>query len=186
MAAVTTITLVGLPQTLRRLQELPQKIQKRCMMKAVRAGGAPLLKAARRNWPRLTGLSKRSLDQKVVSYGAGRVVVSIVGQRKNALIRARAKLRKGRGGISGRGDVVPVHFVEEATKPHRIPKYGRGMLILRTPAGLRAIDHVMHPGTRGQHPIRRAADSASGEAGQAFAAKLEQEVSREVDSMRTI
>jgi hypothetical protein len=184
MAGATTVTLEGLPATVRRLRLLPDKIEKRCLSKAVRAGAAPLLKAARRNWPRLTGLSKRSLDQKVKSYRGGQVVVAIVGQA--GAVKNRKKLRKGRGGISGRGDIVPVHFIEEGTKPHRIPKEGRGMLLLRLPGGGKVlVDHVQHPGTRGQHPIRRAADSAGGAAGEAFTAKLEAEVSRETDALRS-
>ena len=172
---VTTVTLTGVPATVRKLLDLPAKIQARCMRKAVNAGGAPLVKAAKRFAPRLTGLFKRSLDQKIKSYRAGQVVVSIVGQKSE--VKNRRKLRKGRGGISGRGDLVPVHFVEESTKPHRIPKAGRGPLVLRSRSGASVIvGSVQHPGTRGQHPIRRAADAAGEAAIEAFADKLTTEV----------
>lgn len=175
-----TIELEGLAETRQRLLQLPDRIQKRCMSKAVRAGGALFVKAAKRNAPRLTGLFKRSLAQRVKSYQAGKVVVSITGQQNT--VKNRRKLRRGRGGISGRGDLVPIHFVEENTKPHRIPKEGRGMLILRNRSGGRVLVYsvVHHPGTRGQHPIRRAADSQAGAAAQEFAKKLAIEVDAEV------
>lgn len=183
--AIATVTLEGLPATTRALAELPKRIAKRCMMKAIRAGGGPLIKAAKRAAPRATGLFVRSLDQRTVSYRGGQAVVSIVGQKKT--VTSRKKLRKGRGGISGRGDVVPIHFVEEDTKPHRIPLEGRGMLLLRVPGkGLVLVDHVMHPGTRGQHPIRTAAETASGDAAARFSEKLEIEVAREADAIKGV
>lgn len=182
---IASFTLQGLPETVRRLEELPKRIEKRCMTKAVRAGAAPLVKAAKANAPRATGLFKRSLDSKIKSYGQGRVTLAIVGQKKT--VTQRRKLRKGRGGISGRGDLVPVHFVEEPTRPHRIPKEGRGPLRLKLPSGqLAVVQSVEHPGTRGQHPIRRAADSAAGTAAQAFADKLSAEVEREAETLRSL
>jgi hypothetical protein len=177
---IATVTLEGLPATTRALAELPKRIAKRCMLKAIRAGGAPLIKAAKRAAPRATGLFVRSLDQRTVSYRGGQAVVSIVGQKKT--VTSRKKLRKGRGGISGRGDLVPIHFVEANTKPHRIPLEGRGILLLQVPGkGLVAVDHVMHPGTRGQHPIRTAAETASQDAAARFADKLETEVAKEAN-----
>lgn len=176
---VAAMKLEGLPETRRRLIQLPDRIQKRCMSKAVRAGGALFVKAVKRNAPRLTGLLKRSLAQRVKSYQAGKVVVSITGQQN--MVRNRRKLRRGRGGISGRGDLVPIHFVEENTTPHRIPKEGRGPLVLRSRSGASVIvGSVWHPGTRGQHPIRRAADSQAGAAAQELPKKLAIEVDTEV------
>jgi hypothetical protein len=202
------MTLVGLPETVKRLQALPDKIQKRAMSKAIRAGGNVFVKAAKRNAPRATGLFKRSLDQKVKSYRGGAVTISIVGQKSE--VKSRRKLRKGRGGISGRGQLVPIHFIEEDTRPHRIPKEfrktqikttkehrdrmralglefrkwkveRRGPLVLRLPSGQQVIvDSIEHPGTRGTHPIRRAAESSYAAAGEAFAAKLRIETDAEV------
>jgi hypothetical protein len=182
---IARVTLEGLPETVRKLAELPKRIEKRCMTKAVRAGAAPLVKAAKAAAPRLTGLFKRSLDSKVKSYAQGRVTVAIVGQKKQ--VTQRKKLRRGRGGISGRRDLVPVHFVEEDTRPHRIPKEGRGPLTLRLPSGQTVtVSSIQHPGTRGQHPLRRAADAASGVAAQQFTEKLRVEVDREVEALRSV
>jgi len=179
VAELASVKLEGVAETIQRLIALPDKIQKRCMAKAARAGGAPLVKAAKRYSPRLTGLFKRSLAQKVKSYQAGKVVISITGQQNE--VRNRRKLRRGRGGISGRGDLVPIHFVEENTKPHRIPKEGRGPLTLRSRSGGQVIvGAVQHPGTRGQHPIRRAFDSANAVSLLEFQKKLATEVDAEV------
>jgi hypothetical protein len=176
---IVSVTLQGLPETLARLREFPRKVQKRCLVKAVRAGVRPLLTTARKNAPRRTGLFRGSLDTKIKSYKDGAVQVGIVGQAKGRM--ASRGLRKGRGGISGRGDLVPVHFVENDIKPHRIPKDGRkGMLLLRLPSGHRMlVESVQHPGTKGQRPIARAAESATGEANARFAEKLTVEVEAE-------
>ena len=190
---IVNVTLQGLPQTIATLNTFPKKIQKRALVKAVRAGVRPLLVASRRNAPRLTGIFRASLDTKIKSYRDGVVQVGIVGQKKdrraerstNREIRAgralTGRLGRGRGGISGRGDLVPVHFVENPTKPHQIPKDGRkGMLLLRLPSGHRMlVDSVSHPGTKGSRPIARAAEAATGEANARFAEKLTIEVEAE-------
>lgn len=214
MAKEFTVTLSGLPETTRRLKDLPTKIQLRAMRKAANAGSQPLLRAARSNAPRATGRFAKTLAVKIKQYRGGSVVVAVIGQeQKNKSLK---KLRKGRGGISGRGGLVPIHFVEEDTRPHRIPKefkktqlkttkeyrdrmralgkefrvYNverRAPLMLRLPSGQRVfVEAIHHPGTKGQHPIRRAADSAGPTAVDAFAQKLAQEVDREVINLGAI
>jgi len=183
----TTVTLEGLPATVRKLEQLPQKIQKGPVRKATRAGGAPFVKAAKRNAPRRTGIFKRSLTQKVKSYRGGVVTLSIIGQLKNAKIKATKGLKKGRGGISGRGKVVPVHFVEEDIKPHQIPKEDSDdpfAFAFRSSGGRIVIVYkVEHPGTRGQHPIRKAAQEAEKPGLKKFQDKLEAEVDKEAASL---
>ena len=189
---IVSVTLQGLPQTIATLKTFPNKIQKRALVKAVRAGVRPLLVASRRNAPRRTGIFRASLDTKIKSYRDGVVQVGIVGQKKdkraeravNREIRAgrsiTGRLGRGRGGISGRGDLVPVHLVENPTKPHSIPKDGKGPIVLRLPSGARmVVQSVQHPGTRGSRPIARAADAATGEANSRFAEKLTIEVEAE-------
>lgn len=187
MPASTTMTLHGLPATVRKLEQLPQKISKGPVRKAVRAGGAPFVKASKRNAPRRTGIFKRSLTQKVKSYRGGVVTLSIIGQLKRARIKATKGLKKGRGGISGRGGVVPVHFVEEDIKPHRIPKEGTDdpfAFAFRSQGGRIVIVYeIHHPGTRGQHPIRKAAQEAERPGLAAFQQKLATEVDREAAKM---
>lgn len=170
-----TMRLEGLPATTAVLATLPRNIQKRSMSRATRAGGAPYVKAAKRNAPRLRGIFKRSLTLKVKSYRGGETHVAIAGQLKGNL-RSIAKLRRARGGISGRGDVVPIHFVEEDIKPHVIP----GPVAIHTPSGrVVVVQSVQHPGTRGQHVIRQAAQQAEGESVRKFTEKLSTEVDRE-------
>ena len=214
MAKDIIVKLSGLPETTARLAGLPTKIQLGALRKSANAGAQPLLKAARRNAPRATGRFAKTLAVKIKQYRGGAVVVAIIGQEQKT--KSLKKLRKGRGGISGRGGLVPIHFVEEDTRAHRIPKEFRKTqlkttkeyrdrmralgkefrayqvekrkpLLLRLPSGQRVfVESIWHPGTKGQHPIRRAADAASVEASEAFATKLAQEVDREVINMEKI
>lgn len=119
MAAVLDIKLEGLETTLKRLRVFPGKVQKRCLRSAVAAGAVPLVKAVKANSPQLTGIFKRSIATKIKGYQGGAIFVSIVGQANK--LRSSKKVRAGRGGISGRGGIVPIHFIENRTKPHRIP-----------------------------------------------------------------
>lgn len=119
MAVVTDVRLEGLETTLRRLEAFPRKVAQKCLRKAVSAGAVPLVRAVKVASPQLTGIFRRSISSKVKAYRGGEVVVSIVGQANK--IRSAKKVRAGRGGISGRGDVVPIHLIENPVKPHRIP-----------------------------------------------------------------
>jgi hypothetical protein len=119
VAGAIEIKLDGLETTLRRLQAFPVKVQKKCLRSAVAAGAVPLVRAAKSASPQRTGIFRRSLASKLKSYQSGAVYVSIVGQADK--IRSSKKVRARRGGISGRGGNVPIHFIENLTRPHRIP-----------------------------------------------------------------
>ena len=186
---IVTVKLEGVAAAISKLRTLPNKIQKRGLVKAVRAGINPLKKASYKNAPRMTGIFRASLDTKIKSFKDGKVQVGLVGQRRerridkrtNRHIRAGMKLAGkfgfGRGGIGGRGDTVPIHLVENPTRPHRIPKEGKGPLQLRLPSGYRlVVESVNHPGTKGQHPVERAYDSTNAECLQRFSEKLTTEV----------
>lgn len=179
MAVVATIKLEGLETTLRRLRTFPAKVQKKCLRKAVSAGAVPLVKAAKKASPQLRGIFKRSLTTKVKGYQGGAVEVAIVGQ--SAKIRSAKKVRAGRGGISGRGDVVPIHFIEDGVRPHRIPKEGsKRKLHITLPSGqLVFLYSIQHPGHRGFHPIRHAAETAATEA----ASRVEQKLAEEIEKL---
>jgi hypothetical protein len=228
VSSVVNITLSGLPATVRKLQALPDKIQRRAVGKAVRAGTRPLVIAARKNAPRSTGIFRASLDVKIKSYKSGTVQIGIVGQKTERAVskmreimagkKLTGKLGKGRGGISGGGDLVPVHFIEEGTKPHIIgaerlkrkqvattkawrdaqrakgldPRAFRTFIVQAKPIVLRNrsgqvvfVGAVNHPGTRAEHPIRRAADEKASEAANRFAEKLESEVNAEAIKLAT-
>ena len=65
------------------------------------------------------GTLKRSITQKIKQYGGSGVVLSVIGQRVDNGGKGVGSTGK-KGGISGRGDLVPVHLVESRTKPHAI------------------------------------------------------------------
>lgn len=204
----------GLAECVRRLEDLPHKIQKRVMRKAIRAGGYPLVRAARKAAPRGAGILAKSLEQKIVSYQGGRVVVTIVGQRKSYRTEIR---RRGHGGLSRKGYAVPIHLVELSTRPHRIPKSDfravqlkttkayrdrmralgrefrvyamqrRKPLVLRLPSGQQVlVTSIEHPGTRGSNFMRTAAQQAADAAADAFAAKMAVETDREILALKVL
>ena len=169
----------GIKRTQRALDELETRVRKKVLRKSVRAGGAVILKVERKHVPRMTGLLKRSLAQKVKSYKSGNVI-AIVGQKKGAKITARKKLRKGTGGISGRGDVVPIHLVDQPIQPHEItPTNARAMRIGQD----QFVGRVRHPGHRGRRFMWRAAGESRGPAISAFRTKTELEVNREASAV---
>jgi hypothetical protein len=207
-----TLKIDGMPATVRALEELPRNIQKLAIGKALRAGTAPTIKAARRLAPRATGLLKRSIVAKFKSYRGGAVQIEIIGQGSE--VKNRKKLKAGRGGISGRGDIVPVHLVEEDTKPHGIPKTVRLKQIktskewrdaqraqglaprkyaqirrLYKPLAIQAGGGVIyrgsarHPGTQGSHFLREASESTMGQTTQRFSEKLKTEVEAAVGTV---
>jgi hypothetical protein len=206
MAAEAAVQIEGMRETLAVLEELPRRIQRRAITKAVRAGGNPLLKAARRNAPRKTGIFRRSLTSVIRTYPRTGSVVMIVGQSgasKTNRLREKIRARGSHtGGISGRGDVVPSHFLEGDTRAHVITGARQKVRMVTTTAGGRRrarsvavgeiqgmlswtqggqifARQVRHPGTRGTRFLARSAAETQSEAREAFAAKLRIEVDAE-------
>lgn len=171
------IQTVGIERTLQKLSEYPEKVQRRALRLAVSAGGTVLVRAVKANSPRLTGLFRRSIAAKVKSYQGGAVVVAIAGQTSQ--VRSRKKLGPGRGGISGRGEVVPIHFLERDIKPHRIGvRRSRALILLIDGEVLAFRKSAMHPGHRGYRMVERAAAQAGGEAQARVEEKLREEVEK--------
>jgi len=184
---LTTVTakIEGVEDCVRALQTLPRNIQRRAVGKAVRAGGAPFTKAAKRNAPKRSGIFKRSLTSKQKSYKGGAHIVAIIGQQKGSRLQTK-KAKRTRGGISGRGDVVPIHLVEMPTKPHAIQ--AKTVMMFESADVDYGVDQVFvkrvqHPGTRGQQPMRKAAQEAERPGLAAFEAKLTAEVDKEAASL---
>lgn len=189
MATTQTIRMdiEGLPRVKRLLVQLPQKVQKRVLVKATRAGAAPITKAVKNLAPRVTGILRRSIISKFTTYPSG-VVVGVTGQRLgDASQLSIRKIRKGRGGISGRGKIVPLHLVEEGTQPHRIPTEGNlpvPMKLRSGTSGWHYVSVVNHPGSRPQNFMKRAAQIAAPQAVSGFTRKLEQEVDIEINRIQ--
>jgi HK97 gp10 family phage protein len=74
------IKLIGEKELKKYLDELPDKIKKRALRKAVTAGATPIVKAAKRNAPKESGLLKKSMTKKIKTYkGTGGAVVAVIG-----------------------------------------------------------------------------------------------------------
>jgi hypothetical protein len=171
MGRAIEIKLEGLDTTLRRLQAFPVKVQKKCLRSAVASGAVPLVRAVKSASPQRTGIFRRSIAAKVKGYQAGAVYVSIVGQADK--IRSSKKVRAVRGGISGRGQIVPIHFVEEGTKPHGISRrFMRALGFTLSSGQIVFRGAVQHPGHAGRHIIRKAAETAGREAADRVERKL--------------
>jgi hypothetical protein len=208
------ITIEGLQACMARLQELPEKVRKRILRKSIEAGGAPLVREARKLAPKDSGLLGKSLDKKTIVYAGGKVVVSIIGQRKRFSVSSLR--RRGRGGISRTGQVVPIHLVTEPTRPHRIPKLYRAVrvktskeyrdaqrrlglrsggqrrleksppLVMRLPSGKQVIvESIDHPGTKGDNFLKAAYETHQSLIGERFAAKMSAELDKEILALRT-
>jgi hypothetical protein len=160
-----SVYVAGLSETIQVLNDLPRKQQKRIIPKAVRAGGGPFLKAVRANAPAMNKTLKRSLIMVVRRYAAG--ALAVIGQdRGKTRGKGVGKANKSTGGISGRGDLVPIHLVENPTKPHDVagkPWMAFGGVVRRS---------IRHPGTRGKYFVRNSARQAEAEAVRSFTNKL--------------
>lgn len=188
-----TVKVEGAQVTARKLLSLGDKVAKKVVGKAANAGGRPLLKAVRRSAPRRNGLLAKSLDMKVKRYGAG--AAAVVGQIKSDKHRGRVIQRMLKkdvdirsGGISGRGDFVPLHMVENQVKAHGIrPRnnqrvYGeRGALVFWTGGRFVAVRGVQHPGHPGRQFVRSSTEQTTPEAFTAAENKLTVEVNAEAD-----
>lgn len=73
--------ITGLEDVLKSLKELPAKLRKKHLRKAVDKGGKVLLDSAKQKAPVETGLLRKSLGKKVKVYPSG-VAVCVIGPRK--------------------------------------------------------------------------------------------------------
>ena len=174
----------GIPQIIRKMDRLTDSVKRKVLRKGVRAGGAVQLKATKALAPKgATGLLGRSMTQVIRSYASKGVFMSLVGQQKNKHFSEKSKSvarRKAKfgGGISGSGRVVPIHLVNDPTKPHAI--VSRRVLRFRGGGGLVFSKRVRHPGTAGTRFIQLAESSSAAASRRATEAKIEAETAAEV------
>ena len=75
------VDLTGDKELMRKLDKLSAKIGRRVLRKAVRAGGAPIVKAAKSRVPKDTGNLKKSIGQRFKWYNMSQTMVTVVGPR---------------------------------------------------------------------------------------------------------
>ena len=185
--AGSVLTITGIPSTIRILNELPKRQQKKILPKAARAGGGPFLKSIRSNAPAMNKTLKRSMIMVIRRYRTG--AWAIVGQDKG---KTRGKgigkgIKRG-GGISGRGDLVPIHLVEEPTKAHEVRARRARALAFgfdRDTGKSNFARRIRHSGTRGKHFVRKSARQSQGAAVRAFTDKLRTETLIEAGRLGT-
>jgi len=173
----TGIRVAGVNHAVAVLNGLERKTQKRILPKAVRAAGAPFLKAARRRAPKANRLLSRSLALVMRRY-SGSVLVVIGQEKTKRFDKAKTKIKRT-GGISGRGELTPLHLVEEDVKPHAIRPRAARRLVFQAGGKTVYATEVHHPGRRGDHFVRAAAAASEAEGVRQFGVKLTLEVMKE-------
>lgn len=161
-----TLKLEGLPHTRRVFVELEGRVRKRILRKAVRAGGAPVVKALRGHVRRSasdTGWFGRNVAQKVKMYPSGRAV-AVIGAK-------RAK-----DPVTGRNPFNYDHLAERGAKPHYIP--GPVLITLRNGSKI-LLPAINHPGATPRRVFEKADREARSKGERAFASKLAIETNRE-------
>jgi len=173
----TGIRIDGVERTLLAFGRLERGIARKVVPKAVRAGGSVQLKATRQQAPKKNRLLSRSLTMVLRRYNGA--VYAVIGQQVRKTVNV--KKLKHSGGISGQGNVVPIHLVENPVKAHEIT----GSPWLRFNLNGRQVwaKRVLHPGHSGRHFAQRAADQTRGAAEAAFEVKFINELNKEVPAV---
>lgn len=134
----------GMKRLRKKLKQLPDKLARKVIRKAVTAAGTPVVKQARqlmKNLPHSTGLTPtgatrkrlhRTLTKKTRTYKRSQTIVGIIGPRAKEAPHAS--------------------LVESGTRPHEIMAKGRVLAGNGRFFGRR----VRHPGSRGGHHLQRA------------------------------
>jgi len=184
--------VLNVESTISKMRLLNRRVRTRVLRKSIRAGGSVVLKAAKAKAPKVNrGLSK-SLIQKVKTFRDGNVI-SIVGQDLSKVRRggSNQKKRLRGGGISGRGDTVPIHLVERPTRSHIVPRR-RGKVLAFEKAGKRRRKgsliftmRIRHPGTTGKRFIERVQRETASSVRKAIARKAAAEIDAEARKIAT-
>lgn len=187
----------GVEAAVKKLERFTGSVQRKVVRKGVNAGGAIQLKRARALAPKgKTGFFRRSLTKVTRSYAKRGVFVSLVGQQKKKTFSdkaiATANKRKGGsgGGISGQGKVVPIHLIENPTKPHvqrqsaAMRRRGRRraarkVMVFRSGGGTIFASKINHPGTKGAGFLKQAESSSRAAVSAAMASKISAEADAE-------
>lgn len=106
--------LTGAKELHALLGDLPEKVQRKVMRKAMSAAATPIVKAARAKAAKRYGLLKKSLSKKVKAYKSG-TTVAVIGPRSDLKAVIKGKLYRPskiahlieRGKINRNGTVTP-------------------------------------------------------------------------------
>lgn len=173
--------LSGDDAAMEQLRKLDRKVQNRVVRRATQASGKEVLSEVKRTATsfRVTGFTARSLKSTITSR-KGRVVVRI-GQRRQSTFKLRKRNRIGTRNLSNiqrAGRPVPIHWLEEGTKPHYVvaPK-GKRLVFLtgrrtRRNRALAFAKVVFMPGMKPKNLLRGSARRSRRRAAEAFAIEV--------------
>jgi HK97 gp10 family phage protein len=110
-----TFKLEGGKELERRLKKLGDKVHRRVTRQAVNAAATPVVKAAKANAPKQSGLLKKAMGKKVATFKKTQAVAAIVGAKKSVQGEVDGKPRKPsryahlveKGHINEHGEHVP-------------------------------------------------------------------------------
>lgn len=122
-----TGTIKGLPETLAALKSLPGKLQRQILRPALSKATKPVFMHARKNAAKDSGLLRKSITRKVVTYKSGTLVVVIGPDTKHR----KEVVRKGSYSKKPQiaNPAMYAHLVEFGTRPHSLAK---GDMLART------------------------------------------------------
>jgi hypothetical protein len=167
-----------------RLQGLDRKTQRVTVRKATNEAGKVVHKTVLRNARaiRQTGFTARSIKRTTKSRKG--TTTNRIGQAKQKVFKPRKTTRaKGRNlsQIQRAGKPVPLHWIEQGTKPHMIrAKPGKRLVFkvgrrTKKNKGLAFVTQVQSRGMRPRHLMRRSAVQSRQAAGRAFGTVVRRE-----------
>lgn len=146
----------GLAAIAGTLRGLPAKLQRQILKKALAKATKPLVAAARRRVPVDSGLAKKSIGRKMISYRRSGAIVAVLGPRQGM---AAEVVRKGRRTPVKEDPALIGHWLEFGTKPHSLDTDARAPRGKQRTADWRPTGRKIHPGAQA-HPFLRPAFDA--------------------------
>lgn len=133
MVAKIDAKLFGNDKTQWMFHNLPDKVQRRVIRKAVNAAATPVVKQLRRNLPKDTGALKRAVSKKVITTKDKTLITGLVGWDRKKEYAGKKGSRYAHlvenGYISRDGKFVPGKYplrkAFESTKTMREAQFGR-------------------------------------------------------------
>jgi len=163
-------TIEGIPELMKTLEKFPGAIQRRILRPVLSAEGSKVVSEARENVPRQTGLLRKSLGKKMVTYKNGGVIC-VVGPR-----RGFKQVIDGKP----RNPTKYAHLVEYGTKPHPIVTKFSGRIIYSKKGKVKGRNYTTleHPGARRGNYLSKAYKTALNGAAERMAVRMAAEVEK--------
>lgn len=112
-----TGTIVGLKEAVEALKGLPGKIQRKVLRPTLTKATKPVLMAVKRLAPEDTGMLKKSIVRKVVTYQKTGAIVVVIGPSEKIRVEVT---RRGRTQPMIVNPSKYAHLVEFGTRPHTL------------------------------------------------------------------